>query len=192
MRVFRWWIRCILCVVALGIGVPLLLSAAGHFLVVEDPLEPADAIVSLATSVPRAREAAALYHRGLAPRIVLARAPGPKDVELRVLLAADVPATAIERLPRPTGNTIDELRAGFEFAQAHGFRRVILVTSPYHTRRVSLIWGKTAGGRLPASVRATPFEGFDPLFWWASRRQLGLGLHELGGIAQLLLGLGSP
>jgi uncharacterized SAM-binding protein YcdF (DUF218 family) len=185
--VTREWPKAFLYPIAAGVGLLLLLAALGHFLVVDDPLAPADAIVALAASEARAREAAALYHRGLAPRIVLARSRWPQDPEARVLLGAGVPATAIVRLPRLTGNTSDELQADFEYAQAQGFRRVILVTSPYHTRRVGLLWRQIARGRMPASVRATPYERFDPMLWWASSAQLRSGLHELGGIAHVLL-----
>ena len=167
-------------------GLVLLLAVVGNFLVLDEPLEPADAIVVLAAREARAREAAALYHRGLAPRIVLARVRGRQDAQARALLGAGVPASAIGSLAPLTVNTRDELQADFDYAQAHGFRRVILVTSPYHTRRVSLVWRQISRGRVPAAVHATP-ERFEPNYWWASLTQLRLGLHELGGIAQVLL-----
>lgn len=170
-----------------GTGLLLLLAAVGHFLVVDDPLEPADAIVVLAVREPRAREAAALYHRGLAPRVVLAYDRQRHDAQARALFTAAVPATAIVRHTRPVGNTREELQAAFEYAREQGFRRVILVTSAYHTRRVALIWRQVARGQMPAVVHATPYERFEPYFWWASKTQLRLGLHELGGIAQVLL-----
>jgi uncharacterized SAM-binding protein YcdF (DUF218 family) len=178
--------RLALYLVALGAGLVLLLAATGRFLVVDERLEPADAIVVLAAREARAREAAVLYHRGLAPRIVLARPHSRQDGQARALRAAGVPATAIASLTAPTANTRDELQADFEYAQAQGFRRVILVTSPYHTRRVSLVWRQISRGRVPAAVHATP-ERFDPNYWWASMTQLRFGLHELGGIAQALL-----
>jgi uncharacterized SAM-binding protein YcdF (DUF218 family) len=180
-------LRAVLSLILAGIGLLLLLAAVGNFLVVDDPVEPADAIVVLAARESRAREAAALYHRGLAPTILLAQARGRRDEQARVLLTGGVPETAIARLTRLTGNTRDELEADFEYAQAQGFRRLILVTSPYHTRRVSLTWQRVARGRLPASVHATPYEHFEPNFWWTSNTQLRSGLHEVGGIAHVLL-----
>jgi uncharacterized SAM-binding protein YcdF (DUF218 family) len=185
--VTRTWRRAILYAVLTGAGVLLLLAGLGRLLVVDDSLEPADAIVVLAARESRARGAAALYQRGLAPRIVLARVPSRRDTQARVLRAAGVPATAIAQLGRVTENTRDELQAEFDYAQAQGFRRVILVTSPYHTRRVALIWQQTARGRMAASVHATPYERFEPYLWWTSTTHLRYGLHELGGIVQVLL-----
>ena len=185
--VTRTWRRAILYAVLTGTGVVFLLAAVGRFLVVDDPLEPADAIVVLAARESRARGAAALYQRGLAPRVVLARVSSRHDAQARVLRTAGVPATAIAQLGRVTENTRDELQAEFEYAQAQGFRRIILVTSPYHTRRVALIWRNTARGRMPALVHATPYERFQPYLWWTSTTHLRYGLHELGGIVQVLL-----
>jgi uncharacterized SAM-binding protein YcdF (DUF218 family) len=126
----RTWPKAILYAILTGAGVLLLLGALGRFLVVDDPLEPADTIVVLAARESRAREAAALYQRGLAPRILLARCRGRHDAQVRVLIKAGVPATAIVQLPRATGNTLEELPADFDFAQEQAFTRVILVTSP--------------------------------------------------------------
>jgi len=185
--VTRTWRSAILYAVLTGAGALFLLAAVGRFLVVDDPLEPADAIVVLAARESRARGAAALYQRGLAPRVVLARVSSRHDAQARVLRTAGVPATAIAQLGRVTENTRDELQAEFEYAQAQGFRRIILVTSPYHTRRVALIWRNTARGRMPALVHATPYERFQPYLWWTSTTHLRYGLHELGGIVQVLL-----
>jgi len=183
----RTWPKAILYAILTGAGVLLLLGALGRFLVVDDPLEPADAIVVLAARESRAREGAALYQRGLAPRIVLARGRGRHDAQVRVLIKAGVPTSAIVQLPRVTMNTRDELQADFEYAQAQGFSRMMLVTSSYHTRRVTMIWRQISRGRMPATVHATPYERFDPNLWWASPTKLRSGLHELGGIAQVLL-----
>ncbi len=161
------WRGVILYAVLTGAGVLLLLAAVGRFLVVDDPLEPADAIVVLAARESRARGAAALYQSGLAPRVVLARVSTRHDAQARVLRAAGVPATAIAQLGRVTENTRDE--------------------PPYHTRRVALIWRNTARGRMPALVHATPYERFQPYLWWTSTTHLRYGLHELGGIVQVLL-----
>ncbi len=80
----RTWRSAILYAVLTGTGVVFLLAAVGRFLVVDDPLEPADAIVVLAARESRARGAAALYQRGLAPRVVLARVSSRHDAQARV------------------------------------------------------------------------------------------------------------
>lgn len=179
------------------------LPAVGLFLVVADPLRPSDAIFVLDGSTPaRELEAAALYHRRLAPRVALSRArdalpeitrrlagePPPQEHSARVLQRAGVPARAIVRLTQVVENTDQELRAGFELARAQGFRHVILVTSSPHTRRVRLIWRSRYGERVVAMVHPTSYERFRPERWWQSRRYLEWSLHEIFGIASFYLG----
>lgn len=180
------------------------LPALGRYLVVADALEPSDAVIVLAGRTPaREVEAAALYHHGLAPRVVLARGrdpyeaahalagePTPQARALRALTHLRVPREAIEVLERVVENTDDELEVDFGHARSRGFRQVILVTSPAHTRRVRMIWNARYQATLPAIVHPTPYDPFDAARWWRSRRGLEAAVHETGGI--LLFMIGSP
>jgi uncharacterized SAM-binding protein YcdF (DUF218 family) len=181
-------------------------QAVGPFLVVADRVEPSDAIIVLEGGTPaREVEAAALYRRGLASVVVLALARDPTPVArqlagepvlqeraARALQYAGVPRQAIVRLERQVDNTAQELQVDFEHARARGFRRVILVTSPQHTRRVRVVWNARYQARIPALVHPTPYEPFDPGRWWRSRRYLEDSLHELAAIAHFLLGSPLP
>jgi uncharacterized SAM-binding protein YcdF (DUF218 family) len=174
----------------------------GPYLVVADSLEPGDAIFVLAGTGPgRLVEAAALHRRGLAPVVVvslppdtmrrareLAGEPAPQDRAVSALVHAGVPRQAVARLDRVVVNTAEELAVDFEFAQAQNYRRVILVTSPQHTRRVRLIWNAYYQKRLPALVHPTPFEEFDAARWWGSSRSLEKSLYEVAAIVHFLLG----
>jgi uncharacterized SAM-binding protein YcdF (DUF218 family) len=179
------------------------LPALGLFLTVADSLAPSDAIFVLEGGTPaREVEAAALFHRGYAPRVVLALArdpvpdiarklagePSPQERAARVLAHAGVPAGAVVRLSRVVENSDQELAGDFAFARAEGLRRVILVTSPYHTRRVRIIWRSRYGHAITALVYPTSYERWDPTHWWRSRRYLEWTVHEVFGIANFYLG----
>lgn len=188
--------------VAAVLGVP----ALGRYLVVADELAPSDAVFVLEGGTPaRELEAAALYRAGVAPLVVLTLArdplavahqlagePTPQERAARVLLHVGVPASAIVRLDRTVENTDQELAVDFESAQARGFRTVVLVTSPPHTRRVRVIWNSRFQSRVPARVRPTRYEEFDARRWWRSRRWLEDGVHELVGIAHFMIGSPLP
>lgn len=188
----------LLALVVLVVALP----AVGRWLVVAEPLEPSDAIVVLDGQTP-ARElaAAALFHRGLAPVVVVARAhdpyqrvramagePSPQVRALRVLVHMEVPREAIQALERVVENTAEELAEDFAHARARGFRRVILVTSPAHSRRVRMIWNARYQAVLPALVHSTPHDPFDTRRWWRSRRGLETVVHELAGIVNFTVG----
>jgi uncharacterized SAM-binding protein YcdF (DUF218 family) len=185
-----------------------LLRWVGRALIVEDPLARADAIVVVAGSTP-SREAAAagLFREGWAPRIILSNQFTPARVrelialgirrtdlqgEARLALEKHgVPAAAIVALGEPVRITETELRLVRETAQARGYRRVILVTSPLHTRRVRLIWAREAHGQIEGLVVGAGAEEFAVDGWWRHRRMAEAVLHEYLGLLAIYLGVSS-
>ena len=156
--------------------------ALGAWLVTADPLEHAGAIVVFGGGVPfRAMEAAKIYHQGLAPTVWLTQAaPHEDDLELarlginrapeyvyseEVLKKLGVPSAAIQILPQPVRNTAEEVRGIAQAAAAGDIRKLILITSKYHTRRVKILWRALTPGNILAIVR---YDGdpFDPRHWW--------------------------
>ena len=155
--------------------------AIGRWLVVEDPLANARAIVVLSGSMTlRATEAARLYRQGYAPEIWLTRPAEPgatlaamgipfageDHYEERVLIHEGVPPGAIHVLDPPIVNTADEINVIAAALARERDRTVIVVTTKAHTRRVRLLWRRLASGRGHAIVRAASDDPFDPRRWW--------------------------
>lgn len=192
--------------------IPLALAVAairwlGPWLVVSEPLVHSDVIFVTDGGTPgRELEAAALFLEGWAPRIALVRPrdrlseevrrlagePTAQENASRVLRRRGVPEAAIVRLDRIVDNTLQELQADFDHARAHGYRRVIIVSSPYHTRRLRLIWSSRFERDVPAIVRPTRYEPLDPTRWWRSGHPLEKVMHEVLGIANFLFGSPIP
>lgn len=179
----------------------------GPWLVVSEPLQRSDVIFVTDGQTPqRELEGAALFLEGWAPRVALtlpttrlseevrrmAGDPLPQDRAAEVLRRRGVPEAAIVRSNRVVDNTLQELQADFDYARAHGFRRAIIVSSPYHTRRIRLIWTSRFEHELPAVVRATRYEPVDPTRWWRSGRSLEDAAHEVFGITNFFLGSPIP
>jgi hypothetical protein len=167
-----------LVVLILAVGVFL---GVGRWLVVEDPLEKAQAIVVLSGRIPiRAKEAARLYNAGYAPQIWLTRTNEPaaslQEMHIayigedffnsRVLMHEGVPSNAIHVLEPPIDNTADEIRAVANEVSREQSGAVIIVTTKAHTRRVRTLWKELSGGRGRAIVRAAPTDPFAPDHWW--------------------------
>ena len=163
----------------------------------EDPLAKARAIAVLSGGMPsRAKEAAKLYSEGYAPEIWLTHSAEPGETlaamnipfqgedyyNVRVLIHGGVPAGAIRILEPPIVNTADEVNV---IAAALGGEKdgtVIIVTTKAHTRRVRLLWRKTAGGRGTAIVRAASDDVFDPRRWWRNTRDALDVVREVLGL----------
>ncbi len=161
-----WLTVLALAVILLAIGRSSVLRASGAFLVVDEALEPAEAIVALAGQSPeRESEAAALYHAGWAPSIVIVAGSETSgltaDDRQEILLRLGVPEQAIVRVDERARNTRIELELAASVVPASE-GAVILVTSKYHARRVQLTWGRATGGHRSGLVRTAPHDPFDP------------------------------
>jgi uncharacterized SAM-binding protein YcdF (DUF218 family) len=185
-----------------------LLRTAGRALIVDDPRERVDAIVVVAGSTPsREAQAAALFREGWAPQVLVSRqfVPDrvqrlidmgirPHDFQGESVLALEkfgVPRSAIITLDQPVEITETELRAVGAEARARGWRRVMLVTSASHSRRVKVVWGRETGGTVEARVAAAEDECAGREGWWRRRRCSEALLHEYLGLLALYLNVSS-
>jgi uncharacterized SAM-binding protein YcdF (DUF218 family) len=201
----RHILRLLLAViVAMVLAAVLLILNVGRWLVTEDPLAKAQAIVVLSGRLPmRALAAAQLYRQGFAPEIWLTHPAEPaaslaaldipadgEDVyNTRVLLHEGVPAQAIRVLPSPIVNTADELAEIAAALPADKSGTVIIVTTKAHTRRVRALWKHLAGDRGRAIVRAAPNDPFDPAHWWRTSGDALDVVRECLGILNAWSGL---
>jgi len=200
--------RALLILSAVG-GSGLLLAlmiffGVGCWLVAEDPLGKAKAIVVLSGAMPvRAIEAAKLYREGYAPEVWLTHSTEPAETlqemgipfagedhyDTLVLIHEGVPAEAIHVLEPPIVNTADEIKvAASALARAKG-EAVILVTTKAHTRRVRLLWRRLASGQGQAIVRAASGDPFDPGHWWHNTRDALDVVREVLGVLNAWAGL---
>jgi len=182
----------------------VLFFGIGRWLVVEDPLVKARAIVVLSGAMPlRAIEAGKLYRERYAPEIWLTHSTEPgatlKEMgipfagedyyDTRILIREGVPAEAIHVLEPPILNTADEIKvAAAALARANG-EGVIIVTTKAHTRRVGLLWRRLAPGQGRAIVRAASTDPFDPRHWWRTTSDALDVVREVLGLLNAWAGL---
>jgi uncharacterized SAM-binding protein YcdF (DUF218 family) len=202
----RHWraIAALLVAVLTLSGAAIAFRHLGKWLVVEDPLQHADAIAVLSGSMPfRAIEAAEIYRQGLAPEVWLTRSSGPTDLMARlgleytneetynaeVLIKLGVPADAIHVLPDPILNTEDEVRLIANTLRHDGKQRAIIVTSPPHTRRVRALWRRLIGPGPEAIVRRAEKEPYDAAHWWRDTRDSLAVTRETLGLLNVWAGL---
>ena len=192
-----------LAVLAVAVHRPVL-RAAARVLVVDEARRHADAIVVVAGATPsREAAAAALFRDGLAPQVLVSRQFVPRPVQellamgirahdfqgesVLALEKYGVPRRAIVTLDLPVEITETELRAVAATAKARGWRRVTLVTTAFHARRVKTIWGREAGSAVEAGIAIVDDECSTSEAWWRRRRCSEAVLHEYLGLLALYL-----
>ena len=160
-------------------------GAARALVVSGAEVDRADAVVVLGGSAAyreRARHAAELYRQGRAPKIILTddgerggwsreerRNPFFVERAARELRDAGVPAERIEIVPGVVASTHEEALRLRDFAAARGLRSLLVVTSPYHSRRA--LWTlRRAFEGSGVEVSVSPCAGgageAAPLTWW--------------------------
>jgi len=184
-------------------------AGIGRFLAREQPLEKADAIFVFAgTLAERPLEAGDLFREGYAPRIVVTRAtrdqatfqlekrgvriPTEDDLSREVLLQLGVPAAALIMPSFVHDNTGEEARTLRELALKCKWRRVILVSSKYHLRRVRLATRRALRGTdVEVLVRGSRYDMSLPDRWWTRRRDIRWVAAEVPKLVAYALGLGT-
>ncbi|MFM2375484.1 MAG: hypothetical protein RLZZ165_581 [Bacteroidota bacterium] len=185
-RKARRWIGILLGMLVLAVALPRwMLHGIGGFLIVEDDLQRSEAIFVLSgNSFDRGREAAEIYQAGWSPRIVCLGGETNPSLELygicdlsyastaRVLLAQDVPASAIDTLPEGT-STFEEFEAIALYCKQHRLHRIIAVSSLFHTRRMDEFFRlRLLFEGIELILRGAEESSFDEEEWW--REEPGL------------------
>lgn len=168
-----------------------LMRLAGNFWVVDDGPVASDAIVVLGDDNyqgDRATRAAEVLEQGWAPRVIasgryLRPYASIAQLEQHDLLARGVPASAIVPFAHRASNTREEGIALGQFLVAHGWKRILVVTSNYHTRRARYILKRVLPPGIQMRMLAARDANYDPAAWWQTRRGEKLFFHECVGMA---------
>jgi uncharacterized SAM-binding protein YcdF (DUF218 family) len=162
-----------------------LLRVAGETLIVDDAPQPSDAIVVLGNDNfwgERAARAAELFRDRWAPRVIARGAQirpyaSIADLIRRDLIERGVPASAVVYFSNSSSSTREEAYGVRWLMQKQGWKRLIVVTSNYHTRRARYIYRRVLD---PADVRvvSAPDSNYDPRAWWQSRLGLKIFFRE--------------
>lgn len=183
---------------ASGLGKAIARLPVDLLVVADEPPAHADAIaIHGGGAVDAAREqlATRLWREGRVARVVAlggALPLGDPDVTYaraveRRLRQAGLPDDALLRLDEGS-STGEEVMAVRALAEREGWQHVVLVSTAWHTRRVSIAAGQTFAGSPVGWTVAAPTElGFDADAWWSDRATRGIVLGEWLRIGLILL-----
>lgn len=159
---------------------PLILPWAGHFLIAEEgPPRKADAALVLAGDAfgRRILRGGEMVRDGFVP---VAYISGPDELygfsedelAIRFAVKRGMPREWFVGLPNQANSTEDEAKTLLPELRRRGVKRLLLVTSNFHTRRATRIFRKYAA-RLTPEISIHPVVAHDALFnpdhWWQSR-----------------------
>ncbi len=178
----------IIAVVAgvLVISVTVIFLSIGYYLSPQNPLAKSDAIVAISGGDTSARmqEAVQLYKDGWSSHIIFSGAAADLNGPSNARAMADsadaegVPSSAIQ-LDEVSLNTEQNASDVAKLIHQDGYHQIILVTSPYHQRRASIVFNRAVG----SDVKVLNHSSIDPNWrrshWWATSYSTQLTLAEL-------------
>lgn len=184
--------------VLVGAGLLLVVEVGGlvmigHVLAVSDPLAKVDVIVAVSGDRgPRTETAVALWRQGYAPLLLFSGASlDPNSVSSAELMKREavhlgVPANAI--LVEPDSTTTEENATGVARVMTeHRLHSAILVTSPYHQRRASILFARAfAPDGLVFRNRPADDPSWNVDRWWMDPSTRTLTLIELAKLGAVI------
>jgi uncharacterized SAM-binding protein YcdF (DUF218 family) len=162
----------------------------GESWVVEDALDRADAILVLSDDnfyADRATRAAELYREGKAPVIVasgrrLRPNAGIAELMEHDLVERGVPRDKIVRFVHDADSTKEEAEALTRLVKERKWRRIIVVTSNYRTRRARYIFRRVFPQDVEVRVASARDGDFDADRWWEKRKSIKELTREIAGM----------
>lgn len=172
----RWFLRgSLLLAAALSIaalaGWKTVLRELGEFLVCSPTPQPADLVLVLAGDFygPRVIKGADLGVQGYAPVVLISSTPYQDRTEaiaaIAFLTERGYPRGLFQGFTHRAPSTIAEALVLRPELKRRGVKRVLLVTSAYHSRRASIVFGLFCPGIRFITIGA-PDQLYHPDNWW--------------------------
>lgn len=185
MRVLKKFLIFLLILFGLYLLHPFFLQKMADFLVVQDPLQKVDLILVLGgdSSGERVEEGVKLYKQGWANYLLMSGGPLAWKLTYarwmkKQALASGIPERAI-LLQDQSRSTIEDARFCLPMVLKHKFKSVLLVTSPYHTRRAARVFKKVfAKNGIRVLVKPAEKSEFNPNRWWVRHEDTGRVVWE--------------
>ena len=172
-------------IIVLIVALPLFI---GWYLSPQDPIEKADAIVTVSGGDNNARinKTVELYKEGWAPVIIYSGAAAEGEVSnaeamRNISVKMGVPKSAII-LEEKSVDTSENAKFTSAIIKEKGFESIILVTSPYHQRRTMELFKDELGEDFKIINRSAVDEDWRKKGWWEDEEGRFLTIGELGKI----------
>lgn len=155
----------------------------GKYLSPSDSLTSADAIVAVSGDDDRIKHVIDLYKQGFSPKLILSGAArdGFTSNALAMQIEASksgVPQEAVILEEKAT-NTYENAMYTKEIVLSQGMKNIVLVSSPYHQRRVyETFRGVFKGTGVKLQNSPSPYSTWKADSWWKSDRELHLTKEE--------------
>ena len=151
---------CLALVLVFIIKFDSILTSVGNFLIVNEAPQKSDVIIVLggdaANRVPYGAE---LFKLGYADKVLLSG-----HAMIGPALSSGIPLSAI-LMEDQSQTTFENGKYSLKIVKEQGYKSAIVVTSPYHTRRSSIIFAQLFKG-IDLTICPVPYDPTMTHNWW--------------------------
>ncbi len=165
---------CLILALVVTIEFRTISKEAWNFLVVNQPPRPADVVIVLSNDRGRVEEGVELYQLGYADKILFTAIGSKKMADQAESMG--VPKDHI-LMEQKAWSTLTEAKYSAEVMRVQGFRSAIVVTSAYHTRRASIIFGQFFK-QWSLTICPVPYDPSTPYTWWKNGQTVTTVISE--------------
>lgn len=165
-----------------------ILESAAKFLIVEDKLASAEVIVVLAgdDNGERVDQGVKLYKAGYAKKLLMSGGPLAWKVTAAQLMSKHAVALGVPSrnifLEDKSYSTKENALFSKKIIDNYGFKKIILVTSPFHTRRSRRVFKKVLGSGVDLMVFPVKQSAFQVSRWWTRHEDIQPVLREYASL----------
>ncbi len=185
----------VLFIILIGwLSYPWILNSMAGFLVVQGKLSKADAILVLAgdSNGERVAQAVALYKNGWAPRLVMSGGPAVWSLTYARNMRNQAKYLGVPDkdlyLQDKSESTYEDAKFSLPILKNLGARKIILVSSPYHMRRATLVTRKMYRSSnieiIPYPVQQSRWKSDG---WWKRHEDTQMVVWEYMAMIEYLL-----
>ncbi len=158
----------------------------GFYLSPQSNLVKSDVIVAISGGETKSRtlEAVRLYKDGWAPKLIFSGAAlDPNSVSnakaMQIIAEQEGVSSADISIEENSANTFQNAQGVAKIVNDREWKRIILVTSPYHQRRASIVFGRAMGPNVAILNHSTTDQTWRRSHWWATPFSQQLTISEL-------------
>ncbi|MEM9282509.1 MAG: YdcF family protein [Verrucomicrobiota bacterium] len=139
----------------------------------------------------RPQHAAALWHDGFAPTLLVSRPEEPpnlreagkaseQEIEIETLLRHQVPRSSIIALPTEVSSTVEEIDVLRQWIIDHDVRLVIIATDRFHSRRFYWLASRRIETEIGCRclISISPWRHHEKTTWWRNRWGRSMFIQE--------------
>ncbi len=190
MRILKKIILILIIIVGLVVG---LVAFVGFYLSPQSGLSKSDVIVAISggETQARAKEAISLYKDGWSKKIIFSGAAEDKDsisnaeAMQRIAIWEQVPPEDII-IEEKSANTYENAQMVKPILEENDYKKIILVTSPYHQRRAYLCFKKFLGDGYEILNHSAKDSSWRRSKWWENKKSLYLTYTEFSRVIYIL------